>query len=68
MTNTSTKPTHVIKVMDRTTKKKGGRVGAAWLNKDGSISIHLDTGITLSWNDGLMITAFENNRNDGGDL
>lgn len=61
MTRTPTKPTHTIKVMDRATKKKGGRVGSAWLNKDGSISISLDTGITLSWNDGLMITAFENN-------
>jgi hypothetical protein len=62
MTRRPTRPTHVIKVMDRSTGRKGGRVGAAWVNPDGSISIHLDTGVTLSWNDGLMITAFENDR------
>jgi hypothetical protein len=62
MSRTPTRPTHTIKVMDRATKQKGGRVGAAWLNKDGSISIQLDVGISLSWNDGLMITAFENNK------
>jgi hypothetical protein len=58
--NKPSKPTHIIKAMVRADEKKTGRVGAAWLNADGSISIHLDVGVTLSWNDGLMITAFEN--------
>lgn len=58
------KPTHIIKVMDRADKKNVGRVGVAWLNQDGTISITLNVGVTLSWNDGLMITAFKNDYED----
>lgn len=37
-------------------------VGVAWLNSDGSVSISLRPGVTLSWDDGLQITAFPNDR------
>jgi hypothetical protein len=47
--------------MDRETKSKKSTVGAAWLNDDGSISITLNAGVSLRWDDGLMITAFDAN-------
>lgn len=37
-----------------------GRVGAAWKNEDGSISIKLDNFIVLQGNPKLYITLFEN--------
>lgn len=36
----------------------GGKVGAGWKNTDGSISIQLNVGVTLSWNDELFIGLF----------
>jgi hypothetical protein len=38
--------------------RMGNKVGAAWKNDDGSISISLNVGVTLSWNDELFIGLF----------
>jgi hypothetical protein len=44
--------------------RPGNKVGAGWINDDGSISIALNVGTTLSWNDELFIGLFpvENRR------
>jgi len=47
-----------LKVRSRTNLDEQAVVGAAWTNPDGSVSIRLNPGVTLSWNDGLQITAF----------
>jgi hypothetical protein len=36
----------------------GCKVGAGWKNDDGSISIKLNVGTTLSWNDDLFLGLF----------
>ena len=56
-------PTHNLSVMTRDTKRKG-RLGAAWLNADGSIDIVLDPGAVLSWKDDLMIKLFPRNKEE----
>ena len=57
------RPTHVIKVMDRDRPEKGGNAaGVGWANEDGSLTIHLNIGIVLSWKDNLAITAFPRDR------
>ncbi len=38
--------------------KRAGRVGAAWKNEDGSLSIVLDPFVTLVAADDLIITVF----------
>jgi len=52
-----TKPTHKLRIKDKATKVSG-TIGSAWLNANGSMSIHLNTGVTLSWKDDVHITAF----------
>jgi hypothetical protein len=38
--------------------RPGNKVGAGWINDDGSISIALNVGVTLSWNDDLFLGLF----------
>ena len=52
-----TKPTHRIKVQDKQTNASGV-IGSAWLNASGSMSITLNPGVVLSWQDDVRITAF----------
>jgi len=66
MAFTPTKPTHRIKIKDKATKASG-IVGSAWLNKNGSMSIHLNAGVTLSWTDNVVITAFPVDRDSPED-
>lgn len=44
------RPTHRLKVLDKVTGQRD-RVGAGWLNKDGSITIRLNMCVVLSEND-----------------
>lgn len=48
--STGKRPTHRLKVMDKTNSRKGN-AGAGWMNPDGSISIVLDPCIVLNGND-----------------
>lgn len=50
-------PTHVLKVKERNGSARG-EVGVAWLNKNGSLHISLNPGVTIAWNDSLHITLF----------
>lgn len=58
------RPTHTLKVAEPVpdgADAKAGRwtsAGVAWANNDGSLSIHLNPGIVLSWKDRLTIIAF----------
>ena len=57
----SKRPTHRIKALKPQTSETAkvyNEVGAGWVNDDGSFSISLNVGVTLSWNDGLTVTAF----------
>jgi hypothetical protein len=64
----SRKPDYRIKVKRRSDEKGKGptnSVGAAWVNEPGgSISIVLDLGVVLSWNDDLLITLFPIDRQE----
>lgn len=44
-----------------------GRVGAAWLNDDGSITIKLDAFVTLTATPDLTIRLFKNDRKQTSD-
>lgn len=35
-----------------------GTVGSAWVRDDGSLLVKLHAGVTLSWNDGMIISLF----------
>jgi len=50
------KPDYKIKV--QTPQKRSGEVGIGWLNQDGSVSIRLNPGVSLRWDDDLSIVAF----------
>ena len=53
----SRKPDYVVKALNKHTDEKN-KVGAAWLNKDGSVSVVLDPFITLTASKSLVITIF----------
>jgi len=42
------KPDYILKMRDNATKQ-GNRIGAAWVNVDGSIAITLDVGVVVAW-------------------
>lgn len=54
-------PDYRIAAMNKVTDLKG-RVGAAWKNNDGSISLVLDAFITLTSSKDLVITMFPDNK------
>lgn len=49
--------THDVKIKEKH-GKRSGTVGAAWVNDDGSFSIQLNAGVTLSWQDDVYITVW----------
>lgn len=51
------KPDYWVKAMDKGTNEKR-KVGAAWSNRDGSISIDIDAFTTLRSSPDLVITLF----------
>ena len=57
---TGRKPSHYLKALDKATDEKSGRIGAAWVNRDGTISIKLDPFVTLNGGNDLVLTLFPN--------
>jgi hypothetical protein len=51
------KPDYRLRVKERDGKATA-TVGAAWSGKNGSISVRLSPGVSLVWNDGLLLTLF----------
>jgi len=65
----SRKPDYILRVKLLEEKRSGGRMGVAWVNKGGSLSIKLDTGVVLDWRmsqENVLITLFptENDKAD----
>ena len=59
------RPTHRIKALDQrmksSNKSKAARsseIGVGWANTDGSMTIRLNVGVSLRWDDEIVITAF----------
>lgn len=53
----SRKPDFTVKALNKSTDEKG-RVGAAWTNKDETISVVLDAFVVLHGGKDLLITLF----------
>lgn len=56
----SKQATHNLKVKVKSGHREGSTsiIGGCWLNNDGSLSIQLNVGVTLKWDDNIHITAF----------
>lgn len=50
-------PDYRLVAWEKTTNRSSN-VGAAWVSQKGHITIKLDPGVTLSWNDGLSLNLF----------
>ena len=53
----SRSPDFNLKALNKATEEKG-RVGAAWMNEDGSVSIVLDAFVNLAASPDLVLTLF----------
>jgi len=53
-------PDFKLKAMNKATNEKSPKVGAAWKNTDGSISIDLDAFVILTASPDLVLTLFPN--------
>lgn len=51
------KPTHRIKAKVKDSLDTAS-IGVAWLNDNMSMTIRLNVGVSIAWNDELVITAF----------
>lgn len=50
-------PTHHLKVLDKTTDERA-KIGAGWLNADGSISVVLNPCVVIQNDKNLVYTLF----------
>lgn len=57
----SRSPDYNVHAMDKRTDEKA-RVGAAWSNADGSVSIRLNPFVVLTSTSNLVLTLFVNDR------
>lgn len=55
-------PDYHLKALNTRTGERTGKVGAAWENDDGSVSIKLDMFVTLAYDPDLLVTLFVNDR------
>lgn len=56
-------PDYVIKALDKVTNEKG-KIGAAWKNDDGRITIIFDAFVKVSVGKDFVITAFPEKAED----
>lgn len=54
-------PDYYLKALNKKTDQRTGKIGAAWRNEDGSISVVLDMCVQLSENPDQVLTLFPNN-------
>ena len=52
------KPTYRLKILNKVTDTKCNDAGAAWVNKDGSISLVINPGVVLTEDKNLVYTLF----------
>lgn len=50
--------------MVKTTGVRSGKIGAAWNNPDGSVSLVLDPGTVIEFHKDVVLTLFPNNRRE----
>jgi hypothetical protein len=55
-------PDLVLKAMDKVTGNRSGKIGAAWLNADGSVQLSLDPGVSITYNTDIVYMLFPNDR------
>lgn len=55
----SRKPDYIIKALNKITEERD-KIGAAWVNKDGSITIVFNPFVSVPVGIGFLITAFPN--------
>ena len=55
-------PDYHLKALNKRTGERTGKVGAAWRNEDGSVSIKLDMFVSLIYDPDLLLTLFVNDR------
>ena len=59
------RPDYYIRAKPRSYEGLGGKVGAAWINEDKSITIKLETCTVLFGNDDLLIRMFPVEKTNG---
>lgn len=64
----SRRPDYVLKGLDKATEFRSGKIGAAWINRDGSIRVVLDTFTKLESNPNFIYTLFPNDRDENNEL
>jgi hypothetical protein len=62
MNKKARKPDLVLMAMNTETGDRTGKIGAGWLNEDGSVSVRLDDGVCIQQQRGVIFTLFPNNR------
>lgn len=59
---TGRSPDLYLKAMNKATGQKSGRLGVAWTNDDGSLSLALDMCVTLTSDPDVVYTLFPNDQ------
>lgn len=54
------KPDFILQAKHKTTGRRNRKVGAAWRNAGGSITLHLEPFVVLECNPDVMLTLFPN--------
>jgi hypothetical protein len=57
---TNRKPDYILKAINKVNQDKSPRLGAAWINTNGTVSIIMDVGCTIGYDKELTITLFKN--------
>lgn len=57
-------PEYRLKILNKVTNKRNNDAGAAWINKDNSITVVLNPGIVLTENADLVYTLFPVDRSE----
>lgn len=58
-------PDFVLKGLNKQTDQRSGRLGAAWKNQDGSVSLVIDPWVKLEHSDAWVFTLFPYERPGG---
>jgi len=60
-------PNFILKAMNKVTDQKSGKIGAAWSNADGTITLVLDMFVKIDYTPDIVLTLFPNDREDPPD-
>jgi hypothetical protein len=53
-------PDFILKALNKRTDAKSGKIGCAWANADGSLTVQLDMMVSLQYDADLVLTLFPN--------